>query len=214
LCQCSLSLFLLFCLSHSEIVCFDQLPECCVAGSNLTNLIFKVTDSDGVMDTSIHHDEKSGCFHTMSIETDSSSDESEIRYAFVHGSCKVPTLSLPEREGVFSFKVFHSRFPELHLSLKVVMLWTELSYKLQYVFTMSRKCRLLITCPLDLQIQLTPAQILQRDETSYSRMGLTPKSKMASTTYSPALSSQTGPSLRDVAQFTEVYGHHHLSHRY
>ncbi|VYS67775.1 unnamed protein product [Arabidopsis thaliana] len=155
-----------------ELMLLTKLPECCVAGSNLTNLIFKVTDSDGVMDTSIHHDEKSGCFHIMSIETDSSSDESAIRYAFVHGSCKVPTLSLPEREGVFSFKVFHSRFPELHLSLK---------------------------------IQLTPAQILQRDEIPYSRINLTPKSKMASTKNSPPLSSQTGPSLRDVAQFTESF---------
>jgi len=57
----------------------------------------------------------------MSIESDSSSVESAIRYAFVRGSCKVPTLSLPESEGVISFKVFHSRFPELHLSLKVVV---------------------------------------------------------------------------------------------
>ena len=99
---------------------------------------------------------------------------------------------------------------------------------LQYVLTMSRKCRLLITCPLNLQIQLTPAQTFERDEigcsTPYSRMSLTPQPKMASTTNSPVasteqtpcsqfrvlaikaspstLSSQTG--LIDMAQFTEV----------
>lgn len=75
----------------------------------------------------IHHDEKSGCFHTMSIESDSRSVESAIRYAFVHESCKVPTLSLPESEGVFSFRVFHSRFPELHLTLN------GLSYNMFYL---------------------------------------------------------------------------------
>lgn len=78
-------------------------------------------DSDGSMDTNIHHDEKSGSFHTMSIESDSSSFGDGIRYAFVHGSCKVPSLSLPETEGDFSFKFHHSRYPELHMSLKVVI---------------------------------------------------------------------------------------------
>ncbi|KAG7551735.1 hypothetical protein ISN45_Aa06g023820 [Arabidopsis thaliana x Arabidopsis arenosa] len=181
-------------IERRELRLLTKLPDCCAAASSLTNLIFEVTDSDGAMDTSIHHDEKSGCFHTMSIESDSSSVESAIRYAFVHGSCKVPTLSLPESEGLFSFRVFHSRFPELHLTLK---------------------------------IQLTPAQIFERDEigcsTPYSRMSLTPQSKMASTTNSPvapteqtpcsqlrvlairasssALSSQNG--LMDMAQFTE-----------
>ncbi|XP_020875877.1 uncharacterized protein LOC9310249 [Arabidopsis lyrata subsp. lyrata] len=167
-------------IERRELMLLTKLPDCCAAGSNLTNLIFEVTDSDGAMDTSIHHDEKSGCFHTMSIESDSRSVESAIRYAFVHESCKVPTLSLPESEGVFSFR-----------------------------------------------IQLTPAQIFERDEigcsTPYSRMSLTPQSKMASTTNSSvapteqtpcsqfrvlairasssALSSQT--SLLDMAQFTE-----------
>ncbi|EFH50441.1 hypothetical protein ARALYDRAFT_351449 [Arabidopsis lyrata subsp. lyrata] len=191
-------------IERRELMLLTKLPDCCAAGSNLTNLIFEVTDSDGAMDTSIHHDEKSGCFHTMSIESDSRSVESAIRYAFVHESCKVPTLSLPESEGVFSFRVFHSRFPELHLTLN------GLSYNMIY-----------------LEIQLTPAQIFERDEigcsTPYSRMSLTPQSKMASTTNSSvapteqtpcsqfrvlairasssALSSQT--SLLDMAQFTE-----------
>ncbi|BAB01319.1 unnamed protein product [Arabidopsis thaliana] len=102
-----------------EIVCIDQLPDCCAAGTNLMNLIFQVMELDGSLDTSIHHDEKPGCFHTMSIESDSSSIESAIRYAFVHGSCKVSSLSLPENEGVFSCRVFHSRYPELQMSVKI-----------------------------------------------------------------------------------------------
>lgn len=89
-----------------------------------------MTDSDGSMDTSIHHDEKTRCSHTLSVESDSSRVESGIRYAFVHGSCKVPSLSLPETDGIFSFKVFHSRYPELHVDLKVIC---DLSYILIYV---------------------------------------------------------------------------------
>ena len=79
-----------------------------------------MTDSDGSLDTSIHHDEKTRCIHTLSVESDSSSVESGIRYAFVHGSCKIPSLSLPETEGIFSVKVFHSRYPELHVNLEVI----------------------------------------------------------------------------------------------
>lgn len=88
--------------------------------------------------------------------------------------------------------------------------------------------RLNIRSSLELQIQLSPAQTLERDEiavsTPYSRMTLTPQSKMTSTTNpwvaptqqtprsqfgvltirasSSAPSSQTG--LMDMAQFTEV----------
>ncbi|ANM68491.1 gamma-irradiation and mitomycin c induced 1 [Arabidopsis thaliana] len=106
-------------IDERQLRLVTELPDCCTAGTNLMNLIFQVTELDGSLDTSIHHDEKSGCFHTMSIESDSSSVESAIRYAFVHGSCKVSSLSLPENEGVFSCRVFHSRYPELQMSIKI-----------------------------------------------------------------------------------------------
>ncbi|EOA19247.1 hypothetical protein CARUB_v10000030mg [Capsella rubella] len=106
-------------IEERELRLVTELPNCCAAGSNLVNLIFQVTDLEGCLDTSINHDEKSGCFHTLSIEFDSSSEGSAVRYAFVHGSCKVPSLSLPENEGVFPFRVVHSRYPELHMSLKI-----------------------------------------------------------------------------------------------
>ncbi|KAJ4867401.1 gamma-irradiation and mitomycin c induced 1 [Raphanus sativus] len=101
-----------------ELRLLTELPEYCTAGTNLTNLKFKVTDSYGIMDTSINNDEKSNSSHTLSIESTSRSVDSTVRYAFVHGSCKITSLSLPEPEGVFSFKVFHSRHPELHMNLK------------------------------------------------------------------------------------------------
>ncbi|VVB17361.1 unnamed protein product [Arabis nemorensis] len=106
-------------IEERELRLVTELPLCCAAGSNLANLVFKVTDSDGSTDTSIHHDETSGRFHTMCIESDSSNIQSAVRYAFVHGSCTVPTLSLPEKDGVFSFKASHSRYPELHVNLEI-----------------------------------------------------------------------------------------------
>ncbi|XP_019083924.1 PREDICTED: uncharacterized protein LOC104706733 isoform X4 [Camelina sativa] len=181
-------------IEKRELRLLTKLPDCCTAGTNLTNLKFKVTDSDGVIDTSIHHDENSGYFHTMSAESDSSSVESEVRYAFVHGFCKVSTVSLPKSEGDFSFRVFHSRFPEIHMSLKI---------QLTPAQTFERDE---IGC-----------------STPYPRMSFTPQSKMASTTNSSVaptgqspcsqfrvlnikassstLGSQTG--LMDMAQFTE-----------
>ncbi|KAL0890595.1 hypothetical protein Bca101_014578 [Brassica carinata] len=102
-----------------ELRLLTELPEYCTAGTNLTNLKFKVTDSVGIMDTCINDDEKSNCSHTLSIESSSSSVDSTVRYAFVHGSCKITSLALPDTEGVFSFKVFHSRHPELHMNLKI-----------------------------------------------------------------------------------------------
>ncbi|KAF8089966.1 hypothetical protein N665_0493s0022 [Sinapis alba] len=105
-----------------ELRLLTELPEYFTAGTNITNLKFKVTDSVGVMDTSINDEEKYNCSHTLSIESSSSRVDSTVRYAFVYGSCKITSLALPETEGVFSFKVFHSRHPELHMNLKIQLI--------------------------------------------------------------------------------------------
>ncbi|ESQ31967.1 hypothetical protein EUTSA_v10003513mg [Eutrema salsugineum] len=152
-------------IEKRELVLLTKLPEYCTAGSNLTNLIFKVTESDGSLDTSIHDDEKSGCSHTMSIESESSSVESGVRYAFLHGTCKIPSLSLPETEGAFSFKVFHSRYPELHMILKIQL-----------------------TSPQTFEIDEAGCS------TPYPRICLTPQSKMGSTTNPLVTPTQETPS--------------------
>ncbi|CAN8277312.1 unnamed protein product [Cochlearia groenlandica] len=178
-------------VEERELKLVTKLPDRCAAGSNLVNLIFVVADPNGTVDASIHHDEKSGCFHTMTIESDSSSDENDasVRYTFVRGSCKVPVLSLPENAGVVSFKVLHSRYPELHVNLKV-------------------------------SINLSsPLSTSERDEICFSKTTTqTPQSKMASTKNqsatpssqvgvlairetSLAMCSQTG--LMDIAQYSE-----------
>ncbi|XP_019098024.1 PREDICTED: uncharacterized protein LOC104770817 isoform X2 [Camelina sativa] len=176
-------------IEERELRLVKELPECCAAGSNLVNLIFQVTDSEGSLDASIHHDEKSGWFHTMSIESDSSSVESEIRYAFVHGSCRVPSLSLPENEGVFAFRVFHSRYPELHLSLKT-QVTSASSYEREGTGYSTPYPR--TTTPPESGIPLI------------TNPGLTPCSQigvLAIRSSSLALSSQT--SLMDMAQYAE-----------
>lgn len=148
-----------------------------------------MTDSYGIMDTSINNDEKSNSSHTLSIESTSRSVDSTVRYAFVHGSCKITSLSLPEPEGVFSFKVFHSRHPELHMNLKVEIII------LKYV---RRKCMLLIASFINFQIQLTSAQTSERDDIGsfepYPRIYLTPQSKFGSTTNPWVTPTQQTPS--------------------
>uniref|UniRef100_A0A1J3I4J6 Protein DEFECTIVE IN MERISTEM SILENCING 3 n=2 Tax=Noccaea caerulescens TaxID=107243 RepID=A0A1J3I4J6_NOCCA len=160
-------------IQERELRLITELPVSCAAGSNIQNLIFNVTDSDGSVDATIHYDEKSGCFHTMSIESGSGNIQSGIRYAFIHGSCRVPTLSVPENESVFSFRVFHSRFPELHVNLEI---------PLMPALTFERDE---IGC-----------------STPYSKTTTTPQSKMASTT-NPGLSPtpSVGLGLTPCSQF-------------
>ncbi|XP_010519435.1 PREDICTED: uncharacterized protein LOC104798901 isoform X2 [Tarenaya hassleriana] len=102
-----------------ELQLVTELPEYCTAGSNLENIVFKVTNSDGTVDTSIHDDEKSGSYHTLTLKSDPAISENAIRYAFVHGCCKIPSLFLPKNEGLFCLEVFHFRHSELHMSLKI-----------------------------------------------------------------------------------------------
>jgi len=46
-------------IEERELRLLTELPDCCAAGTNLMNLIFQVTELDGSLDTSNHHDEKS-----------------------------------------------------------------------------------------------------------------------------------------------------------
>ncbi|CAA7023352.1 unnamed protein product [Microthlaspi erraticum] len=178
-----------------ELILLEELPGNCVAGSNLANLIFRVIDSNGSTDTNIHHDENSGSLHTMSIESDSRSSEDGISYAFVHGYCNVPSLSLPETVGEFSFKVFHSRCPELHMSLKIHLTPAQ---------TFERdETRSIIPHPtmfLTPQTQISSATALvvaptQQDPSSQIRV-------LPMTALSLAGSSQTG--MMDMVEFTET----------
>ncbi|XP_050387770.1 structural maintenance of chromosomes flexible hinge domain-containing protein GMI1 [Argentina anserina] len=96
-----------------------KVPDACVAGTQLENLVFEVVNSDGVVDATIHHEEKSGQLHMLTIKDDSSFMEESLRFTFNHGRCTVPTIFVPEVEESFNFVAAHSCYPELHLNIKV-----------------------------------------------------------------------------------------------
>ncbi|WZZ74934.1 hypothetical protein YC2023_086304 [Brassica napus] len=187
-----------------ELRLLTELPEYCTAGTNLTNLKFKVTDSYGIMDTSINNDDKSECFHTLSIESDSCSVDSTTRYAFVHGSCKITSLSLPETEGAFSFKVFHSRHPELHMNLKIQLTPAQ-TFERDEIRCYEPNPRIYLTPlskmgsttnPLVVPTQQTPSSEFLTQQTPPSQFRVLSIRDMSS-----AINSQTDPV--DMAQFSE-----------
>ncbi|KAL0762198.1 hypothetical protein Bca101_078349 [Brassica carinata] len=187
-----------------ELRLLTELPEYCTAGTNLTNLKFKVTDSYGIMDTSINNDDKSECFHTLSIESDSCSVDSTTRYAFVHGSCKITSLSLPETEGAFSFKVFHSRHPELHMNLKIQLTPAQ-TFERDEIGCYEPNPRIYLTPlskmgsttnPLVVPTQQTPSSEFLTQQTPPSQFRVLSIRDMSS-----AINSQTDPV--DMAQFSE-----------
>lgn len=91
----------------------------CDAGSQLENIVFEVINSDGDVDESIHDEEMHGQSHMLMIKSESMDTDDSIRYSFRRGHCTVRALPLPKKEGIFSFVVAHSRYPELHLTIEV-----------------------------------------------------------------------------------------------
>lgn len=89
-----------------------------MAGTQMENLIFEIVNSVGVVDDTIHHEEKSGQLHMLTIKAGSFMEES-LRYTFKHGRCTVPAIFVPKVEGSFYFVAAHSSHPELHLNVKV-----------------------------------------------------------------------------------------------
>ncbi|KAJ0024579.1 hypothetical protein Pint_07527 [Pistacia integerrima] len=81
--------------------------------------VFGVVDSKGDVDATIHNNEKGGQSHTLMIKSKSIGTEDSIRYAFRHGRYTVPAIPLPQCEGCFCFVAVHSRYTELHLSIKI-----------------------------------------------------------------------------------------------
>lgn len=97
-----------------------QIPGYCVAGSQLENIIFEVTDSEGVIDEGIHDEPIQGHFHTLLMSSESSAIDNTIRYTFHHGRCTVPVILVPWEEGTFHFVASHSHHSELHIGVEVV----------------------------------------------------------------------------------------------
>ncbi|XP_038685259.1 structural maintenance of chromosomes flexible hinge domain-containing protein GMI1-like isoform X1 [Tripterygium wilfordii] len=105
-----------------ELRIASEMPEFCIAGSQLDNIIFEIVNSEGHVDKTIHDDERLGHFHTLKIKSDSFNAEDSLRYTFKHGRCTVPSIFLPKNEGSFCLVAAHPRHQELQLSVKIPIL--------------------------------------------------------------------------------------------
>ena len=94
------------------------MPDVCVVGTQMENLVFEIVNSEGVVDDTIHHEEKSGQLHMLTIKAGSFMEES-LLFTFKHGRCTVTGLSVPEVEESFNFVAAHSYYPELHVNVEV-----------------------------------------------------------------------------------------------
>nr|GLL20039.1 hypothetical protein DM860_016599 [Ipomoea trifida] len=108
-----------FQIEARELRIASEIPEDCVPGSHLENIIFEVINSEGEVDESIHDDEKSGQPHTLTIKSELLKIDETVRYSFCHGRCTVRSITLPEDEGKFHFVAVHSRHMELQLCIEV-----------------------------------------------------------------------------------------------
>lgn len=97
-----------------------QMPDFCAVGGQLENIEFEIVNIDGEVDTKIHHDDQDCQFHMLTIKSDFFNAEESIRYTFKHGRCTIPSISVPEIEGTFSFEASHSQYTMLRQDVEVI----------------------------------------------------------------------------------------------
>lgn len=81
--------------------------------------MFEIVNSDGVVDETIHDNEKGDMSHSLVLKSNSTDMDDTVKYSFRHGCCTVRTIQLPEIDGSFSFRAAHSRFPKLNTTITV-----------------------------------------------------------------------------------------------
>lgn len=91
-----------------------QVPESCRAGTYLENIIFEVSDCDGVIDESIH-----GPQHTLSIRSNQLKHVEGAQYTFEHGRCVLPHAQVPDEPGTVSFVAYHTHFADLETIIQI-----------------------------------------------------------------------------------------------
>lgn len=74
-------------------IVIGQVPESCLAGSVLENIVFEVSDNDGLVDESID-----GPLHTLKITSDELPLVEGAQYAIHHGKCVVSHVQLPKNQ--------------------------------------------------------------------------------------------------------------------
>ncbi|XP_020698214.2 protein DEFECTIVE IN MERISTEM SILENCING 3 [Dendrobium catenatum] len=103
-----------FRVKRRELRVLSRLPESCLVGSCLENIVFGVFDSEGEIDHTIH-----GKHHALSISALSGEKADKIMYMFDKGLCTVPVVQVPSEPKIFIFSASHSNYPDLHTIIKV-----------------------------------------------------------------------------------------------
>ncbi|XP_062120131.1 structural maintenance of chromosomes flexible hinge domain-containing protein GMI1-like isoform X2 [Humulus lupulus] len=111
-----------FQIERRELRIASKVPEILTTGSILENIIFEIVNSEGIVDETIHHEEKTGLSHMLTIKADWLDMEESTRYTFKHGRCVVPAILLSKTEGTICFSAFHSRHSSLSVNVKVHMI--------------------------------------------------------------------------------------------
>ncbi|TVU00155.1 hypothetical protein EJB05_54466 [Eragrostis curvula] len=103
----------IFQIAMRELKAVD-VPECCPAGSVLENIIFVVSDSDGLVDVSID-----GPLHTLKIISDGLPLLEGAQYAIEHGKCVVSHVQLPNKPGIVTIVACHTHYPDLETTIQL-----------------------------------------------------------------------------------------------
>uniref|UniRef100_A0ACD5Y7W9 Uncharacterized protein n=1 Tax=Avena sativa TaxID=4498 RepID=A0ACD5Y7W9_AVESA len=91
-----------------------KVPQSCRTGTLLENIIFEVSDSNGMIDESIH-----GPLHTLSISSNELKLVEGPQYAFERGRCIVSHLPVPREQGTFTFLAYHTHFSDLKTIIQI-----------------------------------------------------------------------------------------------
>ncbi|GKC22406.1 hypothetical protein Tco_1024556 [Tanacetum coccineum] len=124
----------------------SMIPESCVAGSQLENIAFEVVNSKGDVDVHFHDEDRIGQSHTLVIKSQFMDIDESVKYVFREGRCVVRAVPVPDEEGEFNFVVAHSRYPEIQLTIKVLV---ELSPEMEPLDTIHQSADDDIFQPMD-----------------------------------------------------------------
>ncbi|XP_062104327.1 structural maintenance of chromosomes flexible hinge domain-containing protein GMI1-like [Humulus lupulus] len=97
----------------------EWVPKILTAGSKLENIIFEIVNCEGIVDDTIHDEEKTGLSHMLTIKADWLNLGESVRYTFKHGRCIGPAIPLSQIAGNYSFLAIHSPHSNLSLNVEV-----------------------------------------------------------------------------------------------
>ncbi|WVZ76730.1 hypothetical protein U9M48_024677 [Paspalum notatum var. saurae] len=106
---------------HVDGMCFldskssvQKVPESCLAGSFLENIIFEISDCDGRIDESID-----GPLHTLNITSNELPLMEGAQYAIKNGRCVLSRVQLPHEQGTVTICASHTHYPNLQMMIQL-----------------------------------------------------------------------------------------------